>query len=114
MRVLALDTTTAVCRAALVTDEDAVASLTGDPARPLAEQLPGRLLELLAAADLTPNDVDVFAVAAHLGTNDAEMPRQDRHPFVQPARAAHGRVDQDQRLSRLPRVAEIVHGVGQP
>jgi len=68
MRVLALDTTTAVCRAALVADEQLVASLAGDSARPLAEQLPSRLLDLLSAANLTLNDVDVFAVAAGPGS----------------------------------------------
>jgi tRNA threonylcarbamoyladenosine biosynthesis protein TsaB len=68
MRVLALDTSGAVLSAALVDDDRPIAQGVGDPSRSQAEQLPGALLTLLAAAESSLADVDVFAIAAGPGS----------------------------------------------
>ena len=54
-----------------------------------------------------------LAVAAHIGAHDAKMPRQERDPLVEAARAAHRGMYEDQRFLRAPRIAEIVDGVAQ-
>ncbi len=68
MRVLALDTTEPIGSVALVVDERVVEERAGEASRPYAQRLPSELLALLAAHDLTPADVDLFAVASGPGS----------------------------------------------
>ncbi len=68
MRVLALDTTTRGGSVALVDRDRIVAEQPGDATRTYAERLPRDLLDMLAAAGLTPDGVDLFAVAAGPGS----------------------------------------------
>ncbi|HOG29557.1 MAG TPA: tRNA (adenosine(37)-N6)-threonylcarbamoyltransferase complex dimerization subunit type 1 TsaB, partial [Vicinamibacterales bacterium] len=68
MIVLALDTTTRGGSIAVARDGVVCSVLTGDPARPHAERLPGDLTRALAGAGLSLAQVDVFAVAAGPGS----------------------------------------------
>jgi tRNA threonylcarbamoyladenosine biosynthesis protein TsaB len=68
MRVLALDTTTRALSAAVVEDDRVLASRESDPTRTHAERLPADLLDVLAAAQIEIDGVDVFAVAAGPGS----------------------------------------------
>jgi tRNA threonylcarbamoyladenosine biosynthesis protein TsaB len=68
MRVLALDTTTAVSGAALVDDNRVLAEFGGDPMRSHAEQLPAALFRLLDSAGMSLSAVDVLAVAVGPGS----------------------------------------------
>jgi tRNA threonylcarbamoyladenosine biosynthesis protein TsaB len=68
MLVLALDTTTRAGSAALLDDERIVEERRGDPSRTHAERLPGELLALLSAHDLTAASIDLFAVASGPGS----------------------------------------------
>lgn len=68
MRLLALDTTTAICRAALLAGDEVLGEYAGTPGRSQAEQLPGALLDLLKASALSVGDVDAFAVVSGPGS----------------------------------------------
>lgn len=68
MRVLALDTTTRAGSVALVDEREIRIEREGDPSRPHAERLPGEILDLLRDRDMTPADVDVFAIASGPGS----------------------------------------------
>jgi tRNA threonylcarbamoyladenosine biosynthesis protein TsaB len=68
MRLLALDTATAICRAAVLADGQVLGEYTGDRARSQAEQLPGALVGLLHATGLTLQDIDAYAVVAGPGS----------------------------------------------
>src|SRR5436190_16171447 len=68
MRVLALDTTTRAGSVALVDERTIQIEREGDPSRPHAERLPREILDLLRDADMTPADVDVFAIASGPGS----------------------------------------------
>jgi tRNA threonylcarbamoyladenosine biosynthesis protein TsaB len=68
MRLLALDTTTATCRAALLAGDQVLGEYAGDRARSLAEQLPGALLDLLRTSGLTLQDVDAYTVVSGPGS----------------------------------------------
>jgi tRNA threonylcarbamoyladenosine biosynthesis protein TsaB len=68
MHLLALDTTTAACRAAVLDGDQLLAESAGDRSRSQAEQLPGALFDLLVTAGLTLKDVDAYAVVAGPGS----------------------------------------------
>jgi tRNA threonylcarbamoyladenosine biosynthesis protein TsaB len=68
MRLLALDTTTAACRAAVLDGDRLLAESAGDRTRSQAEQLPGALFDLLLTAGLTLSDVDAYAVVSGPGS----------------------------------------------
>jgi len=68
MRVLALDTSTRRGSVALLEDGVMRVERPGDPSRPPAERLPAEWAAALAAADLTPRDIDLFAVASGPGS----------------------------------------------
>lgn len=68
MHVLALDTTTRDGSVAIVEDDRVIFEENGDPCRPHAERLPGDLVRALAAASLSPSDIDVFAVVSGPGS----------------------------------------------
>jgi tRNA threonylcarbamoyladenosine biosynthesis protein TsaB len=68
MRLLALDTTTAICRAALLAGDDVLGEYAGTRGRSQAEQLPGALLDLLRTSALSVGDVDAFAVVSGPGS----------------------------------------------
>ena len=55
-----------------------------------------------------------LTVTTHVRTHDAKMAGEYGHPFVEPPRAAHRGVDEDQRLARPPRIAEVLVGVREP
>lgn len=67
MPVMALDTTTRLPSAAIVSDDRVIASSTGTSTRSHAEQLPNLLLDLLTVAGITLDAIDVFAVASGPG-----------------------------------------------
>jgi tRNA threonylcarbamoyladenosine biosynthesis protein TsaB len=68
MRILSLDTTTRQGSAAIVEDDRVVDVRQGDASRSHAERLPGELIALVGAHDLTFADIDLFAVAAGPGS----------------------------------------------
>jgi tRNA threonylcarbamoyladenosine biosynthesis protein TsaB len=68
MITLALDTSTRTGGCAVLRGDDVLADLPGDAARSHAERLPGELMTVLARAQLTLRDVDVFAVATGPGS----------------------------------------------
>jgi tRNA threonylcarbamoyladenosine biosynthesis protein TsaB len=68
MLLVALDTTTRAGSCALVRDGVPVAVVTGAADRPHAVRLPGDILDLLSAHQLTLADVDGFAVASGPGS----------------------------------------------
>jgi tRNA threonylcarbamoyladenosine biosynthesis protein TsaB len=68
MRLLALDTSTAICRAALLAGDEVLGEYAGTRGRSQAEQLPGALLDLLSASALSVGDVDAFAVVSGPGS----------------------------------------------
>jgi tRNA threonylcarbamoyladenosine biosynthesis protein TsaB len=68
MRLLALDTTTAVARVALVEDERVLAVYSDHASRSHAEKLPSTLVHVLDGVGLALSDVDAFAVAAGPGS----------------------------------------------
>jgi tRNA threonylcarbamoyladenosine biosynthesis protein TsaB len=68
MRVLALDTTTPAGSVAIVDDDGVLVEEIGDPAKSLAERLPGDILGALERSGLTVAAVDIFAIAAGPGT----------------------------------------------
>jgi tRNA threonylcarbamoyl adenosine modification protein YeaZ/ribosomal-protein-alanine acetyltransferase len=67
MVILALDTTTRAGSLALAVD-DRIDARMGDPSRTHGERLPQDLLDLLSTRDLTPADVDRFAVLVGPGS----------------------------------------------
>jgi tRNA threonylcarbamoyladenosine biosynthesis protein TsaB len=68
MVVLALDTTTRIGSCALARDGAVICEAGSDPERSHAEHLPGDLQALLAAAQVSLDAVDVFAVAIGPGS----------------------------------------------
>jgi tRNA threonylcarbamoyladenosine biosynthesis protein TsaB len=68
MRLLALDTTARAGSVALAQDGAIVDARAGDPSRTHGERLPGDVLHLLSAHDLSPAGIDVYAVAAGPGS----------------------------------------------
>jgi tRNA threonylcarbamoyladenosine biosynthesis protein TsaB len=68
MRLLALDTSTAICRAALLAGDEVLGEYVGARGRSQAEQLPGALLDLLRASAMSVGDVDAFAVVSGPGS----------------------------------------------
>jgi tRNA threonylcarbamoyladenosine biosynthesis protein TsaB len=68
MRVLALDTTTRRGSVAVVEDDRVIAEREGDVTRTHAERLPRDLIDVLAAAGLPLESIDVFAVASGPGS----------------------------------------------
>lgn len=68
MLVLALDTTTRVGSCALSRDGSVLQERGSDPQRSHAEHLPGDLMGLLDAAQVTLDEIDVFAVATGPGS----------------------------------------------
>ncbi|MCX6552918.1 MAG: tRNA (adenosine(37)-N6)-threonylcarbamoyltransferase complex dimerization subunit type 1 TsaB [Acidobacteria bacterium] len=68
MLVLALDTTTRAGSVALVRAGHTLEVVSGDPARPHAERLPGDVTSILARHGLGIGDVELFAVAAGPGS----------------------------------------------
>src|SRR5690242_13877602 len=68
MITLALDTSTRTGGCAVLRGDDVLADLPGDAARSHAERLPGDLMTVLARAQLTLRDVDIFAVATGPGS----------------------------------------------
>jgi tRNA threonylcarbamoyladenosine biosynthesis protein TsaB len=68
MRVLALDTTTRSGSVALIADDAVVDEQAGDGARAQVERLPGELIALASAHNLTIADIDLFAVASGPGS----------------------------------------------
>jgi ribosomal-protein-alanine N-acetyltransferase len=67
MVILALDTATRAGSVALAVD-DRIDARTGDPSRTHGERLPQDLLDLLSTRNLTPADVDRFAVLVGPGS----------------------------------------------
>ena len=53
------------------------------------------------------------AVAAEVETHHPEVAGEPRHPGVQTLRAAHGRMQEHERLRRLPGVGEVVDHVAE-
>jgi tRNA threonylcarbamoyladenosine biosynthesis protein TsaB len=68
MLVVALDTSSRHGSCALTVDGEVRVLLASDPALPQAARLPAELQQLLAAADVQLEDVDVFAVAVGPGS----------------------------------------------
>lgn len=68
MRVLALDSSTALGSAALVEDDRVLVERQGDASRPYAARLPGELLDVLEEAAAPLASVDAFAVAVGPGS----------------------------------------------
>src|SRR3712207_3323697 len=68
MLILALDTTTRAGSAALVRDGAIVREHVGDPLLTHGQRLPADLMQLIAAAGMTLDAVDLFAVAAGPGS----------------------------------------------
>jgi tRNA threonylcarbamoyladenosine biosynthesis protein TsaB len=68
MIVLALDTTSRAGSAAVVSDGELLAHMTGDPAKTHGERLPGDLERILQAAGLDIEDVDLLAVCTGPGS----------------------------------------------
>jgi len=52
-----------------------------------------------------------LTVTTHVRTHDAIVAREYGHPFVEPARTSHRRVQQEQRFRRTPRIAVIVDNI---
>jgi tRNA threonylcarbamoyladenosine biosynthesis protein TsaB len=68
MRVLALDTTTRAGSVAVVEDDRILFAERGDASRSHAERLPGDLIRGIAAAGVTWQAIDLFAVASGPGS----------------------------------------------
>jgi tRNA threonylcarbamoyladenosine biosynthesis protein TsaB len=68
MRVLALDTSTPTGSIAVLSEDQVVAELVGDPSKPHGQRLPADLLTTIAAARLTLADIDLLAVAVGPGS----------------------------------------------
>ena len=54
-----------------------------------------------------------FAVPAHVRAHQAKVTRQRRHPLVQPPRAAHRGMYQDERFMWTPGIAKIIDGISE-
>jgi tRNA threonylcarbamoyladenosine biosynthesis protein TsaB len=67
MLILSLDTSTAAGSAGVIRDDQVLAAHVGDARVPHGQRLPGSLLAVLAAAGVTLDDVDLFAVVVGPG-----------------------------------------------
>lgn len=68
LHILALDTTTRLGSVALARDRTLLAERSGDPTLTHGQRLPGDIIAVLDAAQLTIDDVDLFAIAAGPGS----------------------------------------------